>query len=226
MSVKGMNEVAVQRDLGQPQRVVEQPPKAEEFKETKETKAQGYADLLITAIPTEPLALYTFVIGGIIATVGDTGDKRLTMRWIVFGVTAAFIALWMLVNYLRKAAQDEKEHRALPLPELGASVVAFGAWGLAMPESPLMAELSGSDRTIWTVLIVAAGVALLGLLTGNLRKPSKKADANAAQTEGTSADNPDDGNGGSDGLFAATGAALVAAADAFSARRASRAGRR
>jgi hypothetical protein len=36
-----------------------------------------------------------------------------------------------------------------------------------------LAELSGSDRTVWTFIIVAAGAALLGLLTGSLKKPAE-----------------------------------------------------
>lgn len=172
MSVRGLNEVAVQRDLGGAQRVAEQPKTTDE---AHETKAQGYLDLLVTAIPTEPLALYTFVIAGIVATISSEGDQRLLMRWIIFGVTAGFIAVWMLVSYLRQAHSSEKPDRALPLPEILTAVIAFGAWGLAMPESPLIAELSGNDKTVWTVIIIGAGAALVGLLTGTLKKPSKVA---------------------------------------------------
>lgn len=172
MSVRGLNEVAVQRDLGGAQRVADQPKSTDE---THETKAQGYLDLLVTAIPTEPLALYTFVIAGIVATIGSEGDQRLLMRWIIFGVTAGFIAIWMLATYLRQARSSPKKDRVLPLPEILTAVIAFGAWGLAMPESPLMAELSGSDKTVWTVIIIGAGAALVGLLTGTLKKPSKVA---------------------------------------------------
>jgi hypothetical protein len=174
MSVRGLNEVAVQRDLGGAQRVAEQPKTTDE---SHETKAQGYLDLLVTAIPTEPLALYTFVIAGIVATIGSEGDQRLLMRWIIFGVTAAFIAVWMVASYLRQAHSSEKPDRVLPLPEILTAVIAFGAWGLAMPESPLIAELSGTDKTVWTVIIIGAGAALVGLLTGTLKKPSKVAPA-------------------------------------------------
>ena len=221
MSVRGLNDVAVQRDLGGAKRVGDQPHKVEDL---EQTKAQGYLDLLVTAIPTEPLALYTFVVAGIVATIGSEAgaDKRLTMRWIIFGVTTAFIVLWMFASYLRRSKEDQKADRALPLPEILCAVVGFGAWGLAMPESPLMAELTGTDKTVWTVIIIGAGAALLGLLTGTLKKPSKKAAENSAEAK-TAGD--DDGrspgpDGGSNGLLAALGAGATGCADAFRSRRA------
>jgi hypothetical protein len=217
MSVRGLNEVAVQRDLGEAQRVADQPQKADG---AEQTKSQGYLDLLVTAIPTEPLALYTFVIAAIVATIGDGGDRRLTMRWIIFAVTTGFIVLWMLAAYVRKSKEDTKDDRRLPVPEILSAVVAFGAWGLAMPESPLIAELSGSDRTVWTVIIIAAGAASLGLLTGTLKKPSKMAKINSAEKEGDSAAATQPTEEGPSGLLAALGAATVAATDAFHKRRA------
>lgn len=164
MSVKGLNEVAAQRDNGQPVRVRSKPTSTQA---AKETEKQGYLDLLITAIPTEPLALYTFLIAGITSTIDPGSDQRLTMRWIIFGVTVLFIAAWMIMSYRR--LQDEHK-RHLPWAEVASATIAFAAWGLVMPESPLGAELSGTDQTVWTFIITAAGVALLGLLTGRMKK--------------------------------------------------------
>jgi hypothetical protein len=168
MSVRGLNDVAAQRDLKRGALRLEHQPQTPD--EAKETERQGYSDLLVTAIPTEPLALYTFLVAGIATTIDAGSDQRLTMRWIIFAAAALFIAVWMIAAYLR---QPGKQKRRLPWAEVTTAVVAFGAWGLVMPESPLLAELSGSDQTVWTFIIVAAGAALLGLLTGSLKKPAK-----------------------------------------------------
>jgi len=164
MSVKGLNEVAAQRDQGGALGLQSRPGSPQEAKETKE---KGYMDLLVTAIPTEPLALYTFLIAGIVATIDPGSDQRLTMRWVIFAATVVFIGIWMIAAYVRLPGNQK---RKLPWPEVTSAIIAFGAWGLVMPESPLAAELSGTDQTVWTFIIVAAGVALLGLLTGSMKK--------------------------------------------------------
>lgn len=186
MSVRGLNKVAIQREEGGARMTLAGPtapqgfalhptgrgegrPPAKTAPSTDETGLQGYMDLLVTAIPTEPLALYTFLVAGIVATIDPGTDQRLLMRWIIFGVAVAFIAAWMIAVYLRRP--KEERDRTLPWAELGSAVVAFAAWGLVMPESPLAAELSGSDQTVWTFIVVAAGVAVLGLLTGTMKKP-------------------------------------------------------
>jgi hypothetical protein len=168
MSLSRLSAVAAQRDTGPPKRAKRKPKSAQE---TEETEEQGYLDLLVTAIPTEPLALYTFLIGGIVATIDAGEDQRLTMRWAIYAAMIAFIILWLCASYIRRPSSDKK--RKLPFVETLSAVVAFGAWGLVMPESPLNAELHGDDRTVWTLVITVAGVALLGLLSGSLKKPAK-----------------------------------------------------
>ena len=92
------------------------------------------------------------------------------MRWIIFGVTAAFIAIWMFAAHMRdKSAQTRK----LPVIEISCAVIAFAAWGLVMPESPLGAQLSATNRTVWTFIITAVGAAMVGLLTGSMKKTAK-----------------------------------------------------
>lgn len=165
MSVRALNEIAAQREQGGARKIKGRPASA---KDAKQVERQGYLDLLVGAIPTEPLALYTFLVAGIVATIDPGTDQRLTMRWIIFGAAVVFILAWMITAFLRLPG-DQK--RTLPWAEVSSAIVAFGAWGLVMPESPLAAELSGTDQTVWTFIIVAAGVALLGLLTGSMKKP-------------------------------------------------------
>jgi hypothetical protein len=165
MSVRALNEIAAQREHGGARRIKGRPASAEA---TKEVERQGYLDLLVGAIPTEPLALYTFLVAGIVATIDPGTDQRLTMRWIIFGAAIAFIVAWMITAFMRLPG-DQK--RTLPWAEVSSAVVAFAAWGLVMPESPLGAMLSADNQTVWTFIIIASGVALLGLLTGSMKKP-------------------------------------------------------
>jgi len=167
MSLSRLSAVAVQREKGPPQRAKKKPKTAAE---TQSTEKQGYVDLLVAAIPTEPLALYTFVVGGIVATIDSGEGKRLALRWAIYGVTIVFIALWLALAYRRRT--DAGRKRTFPFVEIVAAIVAFAAWGLVMPESPLNAELSGDDRVVATVLITGAGAAVLSLITGKLNKPA------------------------------------------------------
>jgi hypothetical protein len=165
MSVRALNQIAAQREQGGARKIKGRPVSG---KDAKQIERQGYLDLLVGAIPTEPLALYTFLVAGIVATIDPGTDQRLTMRWIIFGAAIAFIIAWMVANFLRLPG-DQK--RTLPWAEVSSAVIAFAAWGLVMPESPLGAMLSAANQTVWTYIIIAAGVALLGLLTGSMKKP-------------------------------------------------------
>jgi len=168
MSLSTLSAVAAQRDSGTPQRAKRTPANGTE---AEKTESQGYFDLLVSAIPTEPLALYTFLIAGIVATINGNDSLRLDLRWTIYAVMIAFIVLWLGASYIRRPKAEKK--RRIPFVEMLSAVIAFAAWGLVMPESPLNAELSGDDQTIWTLIITVAGVALLGLLTGSLKKPAK-----------------------------------------------------
>lgn len=168
MSLSTLSAVAVQRDEGTPRRTK---PKPKTAAEAEATEPRPYVSLLVAAIPTEPLALYTFVTAGIVATI-DAGDsEQLFLRWTIYAVMILFIVVWLATSYLRGRAAEKK--RRYPLAETAAAVIAFGSWGLVMPESPLNAELTGDDRVIWTTVITAAGVAVLSLITGSLKEPAK-----------------------------------------------------
>jgi hypothetical protein len=168
MSITSLTSVAAQRDSDVPRRAKRKPATAAQ---AAETEKRGYLDLLVAAIPTEPLALYTFLIAGIVATIDAGESQRLTLRWVIYGAMIAYIVLWLGIAYLRRPKAERK--RRLPWLEIVAAVIAFAAWGLVTPGSPLDVELSGDDRLIATLIITVLGVAILGLLTGSLKKPAK-----------------------------------------------------
>jgi hypothetical protein len=172
MSMSQLASTALQRDQDAPKQTKRKPRSKTEAAETEQ---QGYAGVLIHAIPTEPLALYTFLIAAIVATIDAGEDTRIELRWWIFAVTIVFIAVWLTAGYRRN--RETATVRNGPWAEVVAACVAFAAWGLVMPESPLMAELSkGDDRAVWTAVITAGGVALLGVLgvpLGQKVKPKK-----------------------------------------------------
>lgn len=131
--------------------------------------ADGYAAVLIAAIPTEVLAVYTFVVGVVVGTI-DAGDPdHLLLRWILYGVGIGITLAWLAIGHRRAAGR-----RRLPLLEMLTAGTAFAVWGLVMPGSPLSATLEGDSRAIWSAILTGAGVIALGLLGTPLQRPSDR----------------------------------------------------
>jgi cation transport ATPase len=168
VSLSTLTKIATQRDTGAPQTTEKKTPAHGSAEKTEE---RSYLSSLIAAIPTEPLALYTFLVATIVATIEPGGDKRLFMRWVVYAAMIVVIVLWLGSSYLRNS--DPQKKRAFPWLETASAVIAFAAWGLAMPESPLNAVLSSDNRTIWTAIITAAGVVILGMFGKPLKEEAK-----------------------------------------------------
>jgi hypothetical protein len=167
MSLSTLRTIAVQRDQSAPQRAKTKPMSATEARETEE---RSYINVLVGAIPSEPLALYTFLVGSIVATIDEGESDRLGMRWAIYGCMMLFIVLWLGIAYYRDRATGK---RRFPWVETASASVAFAAWGLVMPGSPLSVELSGDDWVVWTGIITVLGVGLLGLLGVSLKQEVK-----------------------------------------------------
>jgi hypothetical protein len=155
MSVRSLTTLAVERDTEAP------------------ASAKGFTDVLISAIPSEVLGLYTFVVTAIVGTITAGDDKQLGLRWVVFVAGALATVVHLLVGYVQ--VRHATRRRRFPGPEVTAAVVAFSAWGLIMPGSPLTATLSADGARIWTAIITAVGVFVLFLLRGSLTKPASRA---------------------------------------------------
>ena len=168
MSLSTLTRIAVQRDTGAPKIAKKKSTPGSEVV----AQERGYLSSLAAAIPTEPLALYTFVVAMIVSTIESGGDKRLVMRWAIYAAMILVIVLWLGASYVRNSDPGKKK-RSFPWLETASAVTAFAAWGLAMPESPLNAALSSNNRTIWTAIITAAGVLLLGMLGTPLKEEVK-----------------------------------------------------
>lgn len=169
MSLSTLTRIAAQRDTGKPHVAKKKKKEGDESKVG--TEERSYLSTLVAAIPTEPLALYTFLVATIVATIEPGGDKRLFLRWVIYVAMIGVIVLWLWSSYRRNRDSDGK--RSFPVLETVSAVVAFAAWGLAMPESPLNAALSSDNRTIWTAIVTVVGVLILGMLGKSLKEEVK-----------------------------------------------------
>ncbi len=170
MSLSTLARIATQRDTGKPH--VAKKRKKTQGEESKiGTEERSYFSTLVAAIPTEPLALYTFLVATIVATIEPGGDEHLFLRWVIYLAMIGVIVLWLWSSYRRN--RDSQESRSFPVLETMSAVVAFAAWGLAMPESPLNAALSSDNRTIWTAIVTVVGVLILGMLGKTLKEEVK-----------------------------------------------------
>ena len=166
MSIQSMLDLAAERDARTPRKTGIRGTRAAEAGD----EGPSNADLLVKSIPTEVLAPYTALVGGVVATIGPKESPEAALRWGLYVGGLVAIAIWFAGVYMRTAAKKRK----FPLAEALAALIAFGAWGLVMPASPLSIDVTGDDLTRWTLIITAAGAFLVGVLVGpQLKKPVK-----------------------------------------------------
>jgi hypothetical protein len=93
----------------------------------------------ITAfIPSEVIGSYVAVLG-ILSPQTDVG------KWIIFGICLLLIPIFMLLGYLAKKKQAEKDQKTTLPPNtqhtgilLVLAAVAFVAWAMALPGTPFL----------------------------------------------------------------------------------------
>ncbi len=164
MSLRTLQSIALERDVRSPTRSL--PGEEGEVVAAPMKRA----DLLVAAIPTEVLAPYTALIGLVVATIDPGESRRVVLRWGIYLAGFAAIVIYMGVTYVRTRAASG---RRFPVLETLAALVAFGAWALVMPGSPLSAALSGDDLTIWTGILTIGGAFVVTLLANPLQQAVK-----------------------------------------------------
>jgi hypothetical protein len=143
------------------------------------TVPQGLVDVLTSAIPTEPLAAYTALVGITAGAVGSA-NTYLPFRWWAYAVflVVVFISVWVAYRRASKAAGVGNQRKlSFPVTEAAAALLAASGWGLAMPGSPLNVQLTGTPRTLASASIVIGIGALLTLAFG----PQLKVGTGSAQ---------------------------------------------
>jgi hypothetical protein len=165
-----MSDVAVQREAGTPQKPNAEALTAEEGVQ-QATVPQSWGDMLVNAIPSEVLGVYTPLVGVIVGTIDSGEADRATLRWALYFAFLGIVIAWIGIGFFSRTAKAARKRR-FPWVETISAALAFAAWGLVMPGSPLSIDTHGDDLTIATALISAAGV--LGLAALGVRL-SKKA---------------------------------------------------
>ena len=184
MSIRSLTMLAVARDKAAPsapagggggEAAVAAPDGTVAGRPAGQPAAQGgvpqqFADVLTSAIPTEPLTAYTALIGVAVGAAEPFHPRAyLPFRWGAYGVFLGVTAAAVWVAYLRKSRgpqgpRDPVNRRSVPLAELLSALVAAGAWGLAMPGSAFNIQIGGTTRVLATASIVIGAAALLTLL--------------------------------------------------------------
>jgi hypothetical protein len=134
----------------------------------RDAMPQSFTDVVISAIPTEPLAAYTALVGVVIGAVGlGASGNYLPFRWTAYGAFLAIVvaAVWLAYARAARGVQGRRNRYSFPAGEIFSALVAGGAWGLVMPGSPLDPTLTGTARTLTTTSVLVGTAALLSLLT-------------------------------------------------------------
>jgi hypothetical protein len=172
MSTGTLTTLAVVRDGGPPSRAdVGKAPPAEP---AEPAKPATIGDLLQTMVPTSVVAAYTAAVATLVAHIepmtseNPHPDQFLGWRWGLFAIMVAFaVGLTVSGYHLKKPAGSG---RSLPVLEtLGALTVAAG-WGLAVPQSPLVAQFHDPDSAWLVPLVVGFGTLAIGSVIANFLK--------------------------------------------------------
>lgn len=133
-------------------------------------------DLLAKSVPVGLVTGYTAFIAVVSEwvekpTAAEPNPNRfLPPRWIALVVLVAAAAALTWVSYYRRAGRRARP----PYLEMAAVTVAAGGWGLAVPESPFLAQIQPPAGAIYAALIAFAGVAINLVIAAALKKQAKR----------------------------------------------------
>ena len=177
MSISTLTTLGAARDSRDPKRqdIGKGAPESQEA-EAKPTAA----DLLITLIPTEFVALYTALVAAIVGSIAKPvagqppPDDYRAIRWVAFVVLVG--GTMVAVGYVGKQKSKRTgaaSRRRIHLAEAIAAGIAAAGWGLGTPDSPLSPYLSQGPRTFVPLLVGFVAVVILYPLTGPLKVKAK-----------------------------------------------------
>jgi hypothetical protein len=142
-------------------------PAAEEVKPAG--VPQTILNQLMRYIPTESITLYVAVLAlfsPLKAPEGKTvADLSFQDRWIVF---AAFVGLTLVLVPLLYMAKNRGKKFTWPLFEMAVAPIAFAAWALALPDTPLR-TISDYKEAVGATLVLGATI-LIGVVADALGK--------------------------------------------------------
>jgi hypothetical protein len=163
----------VQRANGEPKKTKKNGVIADADAAADETESVNMGDALVAIIPSETLSFYSPVIAVILSTLlkDEPSDTYMGLRW---GLFAAGVVLSMALIASSKRRRVMSGLSSWPTAEMFAAGLAFAAWTLTIPGSPLLAETTEKWDAVLTILIPAATIAALGLFANNVLKTTSK----------------------------------------------------
>lgn len=124
---------------------------------------------LVRYLPTELVAAYTTVVGILSLPGGDPAcNGEFTARWIAVAVFLVLTPITLQTLYVVKRRVAGNTGPAVPWFEHGAALVAFLAWSLALPLTPVTTWCDWQPQ--YGVALAATALLLLGL-AAQLRRP-------------------------------------------------------
>jgi hypothetical protein len=144
MSINAMNTAVIAR-RARTARLAAEVAGAPAPAQAAETKPPATALLneLVRFIPTELITLYVAFLGVATVTNGDY-----TARWWGFGIFTLATGLAAIVDWkIKQRPLRQLERTRVPRFSVVAAIIAFAAWGFALPGTPFQ-ELSWYD-TKW-----------------------------------------------------------------------------
>ena len=125
---------------------------------------------LVRYLPTELVAAYTTVVGVLPLPGGDpVCNGEFTARWIALAIFVVLTPITLQTSLRRQATRGRTNAvPTVPWFEHGAALVAFLAWSLALPLTPVTSWCDWQPQ--YGVAIAATALLLLGL-AAQLRRP-------------------------------------------------------
>lgn len=172
MSIESMTAIAVARDL-------RNPTKSDAGVVTSESvSADEKPDLVQMLAKTLPVGLvtaYTAFIAAVTQLIAEptseepNPEQYLWLRWAGFAILVITAAVLTFLSYRQK--KEATGSRAFPVLEVTAVTVAAAAYGLGIPESPLLAALDDKTLGLGVLTLIAfAGVAVNLTISSALTK--------------------------------------------------------
>lgn len=169
MSIDSMTTLGVARNLRNPTKS-DIAAVTEESNEA--TQSPSLQEILAKTVPVGLVTGYTAFIA-VVTQVVDAPTKKvpapeeyLWVRWAALAILVVTAAVLTHQSYSRKAGKGARS----PVAEVAAVTVAAAAWGLGVPESPLLAAIEDKNLGLLVIALIGlTGVAGNLMLAGKLK---------------------------------------------------------
>ncbi|HVN10703.1 MAG TPA: hypothetical protein VMT69_01325 [Kineosporiaceae bacterium] len=140
--------------------------------------------LLVKQVPTGMVAAYTAVTAALAELAKPTAadprpDHLLAYRWAILAILVVGSVTLSYVSYRGKADPDDRRY---PVAEMIGVGVAASGWGLALPDSPLLAAMEGPQGVATVFLVGFVATVINVIVAQRLQSPATPVRASRALT--------------------------------------------